>query len=145
MSVLCYCDDDLQSVFWKPENFYGTHLCLQDLYLLVGITERTRAALSMLTTWTSCKALMDFSEICPFETSSTCVSSTPADSCTFSISGVWFSTWWWFDTSRCEDNIPVLLTNCQPLSLLLMLPQQLNSTAKAQKICHNTGQTEEVF
>lgn len=55
------------------------------------------------------------------------------------------STWWWFDTSRCEDNIPVLLTNCQPLSLLLMFPQQLNFTAKAQKICHNTGQTEKVF
>lgn len=55
------------------------------------------------------------------------------------------STWWWFDTSRCEDNIPVLLTNCQPLSLLPVFPQQLNFIAKAQKICHNTGQTEEVF
>lgn len=107
--------------------------------------------------WTSWEALMGFSEVClvwdelhfSVSYSATCASFLPVGSCRFLTSDVWFSTWWWYDTSRCEDNTPVLLllvmTNCQPLPLFLMFPQQLNSTAKAQKIGHNAGKLRKSF
>lgn len=105
-------------------------------------------------TGTSWEALMDFSEILlalekqdfSVSHSTTCMPPLPAGSCRF-FADVWFSTWWWLDTSRCDDNVPVLLllimTNCQTLSLFLVFPGQLISIAKAWKICHNTGQIKE--
>lgn len=157
LSVLYYCDDALH--FWKAENCCGIHLCLQEPHALPAppgwhCRDDRLHRLSWL--GPAGQPLWAFLRFARLETSSISQFPTPhlhvlSSSWFLQVlhSDVWFSTWWWFDTSRCDDNIPVLLllvmTNCQPLSLFLMVPGQLNSTAKAWKVCHNTGQIKETF
>lgn len=150
VSVLYYCDNGLHS--WKAENWCGIHLCLQEPHALPPGWPCRGDCLHRLSQLGPAGRPLWVMRFAPLETSSISWFPTPPPVCPlFQLvllhSDVWFSTWWWFDTSRCDDNIPVLLllvmTNCQPLALFLMFPGQLNSTAKAWKICHNTGRIEE--
>lgn len=50
-------------------------------------------------------------------------------------SDVWFSTWWWFSTSRCDDNVPVLLLLVMTIAnLFLCFPCSLGNLTLLPKL-----------